>query len=181
MEIRALAIPAVKLIVPKVIGDERGYFMESFRESALKDVGIDDNFVQDNQSLSGKGILRGLHFQVPPFAQSKLVRVVSGAVLDVAVDLRKSSPTYGQYVAELLDTENMHQLYVPKGFAHGFLTLEENTIFQYKCGGYYNKESELGLQWNDPEIGIDWRIDNPKLSAKDQDNLLLKDFSSPWI
>lgn len=154
--------------------------MESFRKSALESEGIKDDFVQDNQSLSAKGILRGLHFQVPPYAQSKLVRVVQGAVLDVAVDLRKGSSTYGKYVAEELNAENMHQLYIPEGFAHGFLTLEDDTLFQYKCGGYYHRDSERGILWNDPDIGIDWGIDNPSLSGKDEENGLLRDFDSPW-
>lgn len=180
MEIKNTEIPEVKLIVPKIFRDERGYFMETFRESALKDTGMRSHYVQDNQSLSGKGILRGLHFQAPPFAQAKLVKVVSGAVLDVAVDIRKDSPTYGKHVKQVLSIENMHQLYIPEGFAHGFVTLEENTVFQYKCGDYYNKESEGGIQWNDEELGIDWNIDNPIISEKDQNNPSFRDFQSPF-
>lgn len=155
--------------------------MESFRASSFEALGISTNFVQDNQSLSGKGILRGLHFQKPPHAQAKLVRVVQGAVLDVAVDIRKGSPYYGKHVAQRLDTENMYQLYVPEGFAHGFVTLEDQTIFQYKCGDYYNKESEDAILWNDPSLEIDWGIDDPTLSEKDRMSGLLADFDSPFV
>jgi len=155
--------------------------MESYRASLLESNGINTRFVQDNQSLSAKGILRGMHFQAPPYAQAKLVRVVSGAVLDVVVDIRKGSPWYGHFVAVELNDENMHQLYIPEGFAHGFLTLAENTLFQYKCSDYYNKESEGGIAWNDPEVGIDWGITDPVLSEKDKDNVQLKDFESPFV
>lgn len=180
MKIIETAITDVKLVIPSVFRDERGYFMESYRESSFRDTGINSNFVQDNQSLSGKGILRGLHFQAPPFAQAKLVKVVAGAVLDVAVDIRPNSPTYGKYVKQILSTENMHQLYIPEGFAHGFVTLEENTVFQYKCGDYYNRESEGAIYWNDSDLGIDWGIENPMVSAKDKEAPLFKDFVSPF-
>lgn len=166
--------------MPSVYRDDRGYFMESYKETAFKEAGINTSFVQDNQSLSGKGILRGLHFQGPNFAQAKLVKVVSGAVLDVALDIRPNSPTYGKHVSQVLDTKNMYQLYIPEGFAHGFVTLEDNTVFQYKCGNYYNKESEGGIAWNDPTLNIDWGIENPILSEKDNYNPLFKDFKSPF-
>jgi dTDP-4-dehydrorhamnose 3,5-epimerase len=180
MKIIETEIPDVKLVIPSVFRDERGYFMEAYRESSFKDVGINTNFVQDNQSLSGKGILRGLHFQAPPYAQAKLVKVVAGAVLDVAVDIRSNSPTYGKYVKQVLSIENMHQLYIPEGFAHGFVTLEENTVFQYKCGDYYNKESEGAIFWNDTDLNIDWGIENPMISEKDKEAPLFKVFVSPF-
>ncbi|MBI1183710.1 dTDP-4-dehydrorhamnose 3,5-epimerase [bacterium] len=180
MKIIATEIPDVKLIIPNVFRDERGYFMESYRASAFADHGINTQFVQDNQSLSGKGILRGLHFQAPPFAQAKLVKVVSGAVLDVAVDIRRNSPTYGKHVKQVLSTENMHQLFIPEGFAHGFVTLEEHTVFQYKCSNYYHKDSEGGIAWNDADLAIDWEVTNPTLSAKDENATLFKDFVSPF-
>jgi dTDP-4-dehydrorhamnose 3,5-epimerase len=180
MKIIETEIPDVKLVIPSVFRDERGYFMEAYRESSFRDAGINTNFVQDNQSLSGKGILRGLHFQAPPFAQAKLVKVVAGAVLDVAVDIRPNSPTYGKYVKQVLSIENMHQLYIPEGFAHGFVTLEENTVFQYKCGDYYNKESEGAIFWNDADLTIDWGIENPMISEKDKEAPLFKDFVSPF-
>ena len=138
-------------------------------------------FVQDNESKSGKNVLRGLHFQKPPFAQGKLVRVIQGKVLDVAVDIRKGSPTYGKYHSVELDAESKRMFYIPEGFAHGFLTLEENTIFAYKCTNYYNKESEGSLLWCDEEIGIDWNVENPVLSDKDKISPLFKDFISPFI
>jgi len=174
------AIPDVKLVMPSVFRDERGYFMESYREKAFEEAGMHIKFVQDNQSLSGKDILRGLHFQAPPFAQAKLVKVVSGAVLDIALDIRPNSATFGQHVSQILNTENMFQLFIPEGFAHGFVTLEDNTVFQYKCSNYYHKESEGGIAWNDPALGIDWQIENPILSIKDTQNPLFKDFTSPF-
>lgn len=180
MEIIETNIPDVKIVRPNVFRDARGYFMESFRATTFEEHGISTDFVQDNQSLSAKGILRGLHFQKPPYSQAKLVRVVQGAVLDVAVDIRKGSPFYGQHVSQRLDTENMLQLFIPTGFAHGFLTLEDDTVFQYKCGDYYNKESEGSILWNDPELGIDWGAENPTLSDKDKNSGLFADFESPF-
>ena len=180
MKIIETEIPDVKLVIPSVFKDDRGYFMEAYRESSFRDAGINTNFVQDNQSLSGKGILRGLHFQAPPYAQAKLVKVVAGAVLDVAVDIRPNSPTYGKHVKQVLSIENMHQLYIPEGFAHGFVTLEENTVFQYKCGDYYNKESEGAIFWNDTDLNIDWGIENPMISEKDKEAPLFMDFVSPF-
>lgn len=169
------------LIHPKVIEDERGYFMESFSAREFNELGISLDFVQDNQSLSRKNILRGLHFQTPPFEQGKLVRVVKGAVIDVAVDLRKDSKTYGQHVKAHLTETNKCLFWVPPGFAHGFYTLEDETLFSYKCTGYYNQQSELGLAWNDETLNINWElIDQPILSAKDTQNMHFKDFISPF-
>ncbi len=180
MQIEKTILEGVLIITPKVFQDNRGYFYESFSNKDWEEAGLDNNFVQDNQSLSGKGILRGLHFQAPPFAQGKLVRVIKGSVLDVAVDIRKDSPTYGKHVAMELSETNFKMLWIPAGFAHGFLTLEDNTIFAYKCTDTYNKESEGGLMWNDPEINIDWGIENPILSSKDKDYLPLQEFASPF-
>jgi len=157
------------IVEPTIFGDERGYFLETYNEQTWKNVlGEIPKFIQDNESMSQKGVLRGLHFQKPPYQQGKLVRVVKGSVLDVAVDLRKNSPTYGQHFKIVLSGDNKTQVYVPGGFAHGFLTLEDNTIFNYKCTNLYNKESEGGLQWNDPELNIDWGEINPLLSEKDK-------------
>lgn len=169
MKITRTEIEDLILVQPNVFGDERGYFFESFNEEEWnKQVGDHIHFVQDNESMSHKGVLRGLHFQKPPYSQGKLIRVVQGSVLDVAVDLRKDSKTYGEIYKVELSAENKKQLYVPEGFAHGFLTLEDNTIFSYKCTNFYNKESEGGLMWNDPFLTIDWGIEHPILSEKDK-------------
>lgn len=168
MNIITTAIPGLLELEPKVFGDSRGYFYESYNKQAFIDAGIDLEFVQDNQSLSSKGVLRGLHFQNPPYAQGKLVRVINGAVLDVAVDIREGSPTYGQHHKVLLTGENKKMFWVPPGFAHGFLTLENDTIFAYKCTNLYNKESEGAVLWNDSQLNIDWGIDAPLVSEKDQ-------------
>ena len=170
----------VLLIKPKVHQDHRGHFFESFRQDALKEMGVTLNFIQDNQSLSNAGILRGLHFQAPPHAQGKLVRVIKGAVRDVVVDIRKESPTYGQFAAFELNEENFHALYVPPGFAHGFLTLRDQTIFTYKCTDYYHPETEGGVLWNSPELNIPWNIDQPILSEKDTKLPTFNDFNSPF-
>lgn len=167
-------LPNLLLIEPKVFEDHRGHFFESYREDVLAEHGSSPVFVQDNQSLSHKGILRGLHFQREPYAQGKFVRVITGAVLDVALDIRKSSPTYGQFVAEKLTAANKRMMYIPPGFAHGFLTLEDNTIFTYKCTNYYHPASEGGVLWNSPSLNIPWGIANPVLSAKDE---VLPDFA----
>jgi len=180
MEIEHFEIPDLALIKPAIFEDSRGYFFESYSKNKFFDAGITDDFVQSNQSLSQRGVLRGLHFQLPPFAQSKLVRVIKGAVLDVAVDIRKNSPTYGKHVSVILNEQNKHLLYVPVGFAHGFLTLENNTIFSYKCGNIYDKDSERGIMWNDRDLRIMWNIAAPLLSPKDNLNVAFQDFESPF-
>jgi len=180
MRIEQFEIPDLKLIHPAVFEDPRGYFFESYNFDRFKEAGILDHFVQDNQSLSQAGVLRGLHFQTGDFAQSKLVRVIKGAVLDVAVDIRVGSPTYGKHIAVELNEQNKLMFYVPVGFAHGFLTLSNDTIFSYKCGNFYNKASEMGIMWNDPQLNINWLIENPLLSKKDKENLNFKDFISPF-
>lgn len=182
MKVTNLGIKDLIIIEPSVFGDDRGYFFESYNEESWKKlVGEVPNFIQDNESMSHKGVLRGLHFQKPPFSQGKLVRVIKGSVLDVAVDLRKNSPTYGEHFKIVLSEENKKQLYVPEGFAHGFLTLEDNTIFSYKCTNLYNKESEDGLQWNDPSLAIDWEIKDPLLSEKDKCYEDFITFTTPFI
>lgn len=168
MRIITTPIEGLLEIEPAVFQDARGYFFESWNEQKFRAAGLDFRFVQDNESCSEKGVLRGLHFQVAPHAQGKLVRVVRGAVLDVAVDIRPNSATYGQHHALVLSAENKKQFWIPPGFAHGFLTLEDNTIFAYKCTDYYHKDSERSLLWNDPALGIDWGIENPNLSDKDR-------------
>jgi dTDP-4-dehydrorhamnose 3,5-epimerase len=174
------SIQDLVLIQPDVFPDQRGYFFESFQKEKFLNLGIDAEFVQDNESMSQKNVLRGLHFQLPPFAQGKLVRVVKGAVLDVAVDLRKSSRTYGKWVSVTLDAKNKLMAWIPVGFAHGFLTLEDDTIFQYKCTNYYNKASEAGIIWNDPTLGIEWGTKEPLVSEKDLKGLLFNNFKSPF-
>lgn len=169
------------LIEPKVFEDSRGYFLESYNSETFKNSGIDTLFVQDNQSFSSKGTLRGLHFQTAPYAQVKLVRAITGSIIDVAVDIRKGSKTYGKYYSTELSGENKKMLYIPDGFAHGFLTLEDNTIVQYKCSNVYNKESEGGIMWDDPDININWGlIDEPIISDKDKNNILFKDLNSKF-
>jgi len=164
-------IPDVILIEPKVHGDDRGYFVETFRQDLFEEfVGRKLGFIQDNESKSNAGVLRGLHYQLAPFAQSKLVRVMQGSVLDVAVDIRKGSPTFGQHVAYELSAKNKSQLFVPRGFAHGFLVLENDTVFCYKVDNYYSPENDRGIAFSDPDIAIDWRFKkkNIVLSKKDQ-------------
>ena len=161
------------ILEPKIIKDERGYFMESFNEKTFSEgVGQKVTFVQDNQSFSTKGVLRGLHYQTGEHAQAKLVRVLHGEVLDVAVDLRPNSPTFGQYESVLLTVENQTQFFVPRGFAHGFLVLSETATFFYKCDNFYNKESEGGIKYNDAELNIDWQFDTDKLIISEKDQLL---------
>jgi len=168
------------LIKTPIFGDKRGYFTESYNYKDWALTGINTEFVQDNLSLSKKNILRGLHFQLPPYAQAKIVRVISGSVLDVVVDIRRKSPTYGLHFSVLLSDENFLQLYVPEGFAHGFLTLEENTIFAYKCSNYYHHEVERGLPWNDRELNINWGTEAPVLSDKDKQYESFSQFVSPF-
>ena len=176
MEILSTEIPDLLVIKPNVFTDDRGYFFESYNKVKLADAGIDVNFVQDNESRSMKGVLRGLHFQHAPYAQGKLVRVISGAVLDVAVDIRKDSPTFGKWASILLSGENKLMYWIPEGFAHGFLTLQDNTIFTYKCSGVYNKMAEGSIKWDDPDLNIEWGTDNPTLSAKDKVAPSFKDY-----
>ncbi len=180
MEIIETKIEGLLIIKPQVFNDERGYFFESFNEDKFKDLGLASAFVQDNESKSQMNVLRGLHFQKPPFAQGKLVRVIKGSVLDVAVDLRPDSPTYGQWEAVELTEENKLMYWIPPGFAHGFVTLEDDTIFSYKCTNVYNKESEGSIQWNDADLCIDWKIENPILSEKDLVSPGFDGFVSPF-
>lgn len=170
-------IPDVVIIEPVVHGDERGYFVETYRKEKLEDfLGFTVNFCQDNESRSSRGVLRGLHYQLPPFAQTKLVRVITGKVLDVAVDIRKGSPTFGQYVAVALTEENKRQLFVPRGFAHGFVVLSHEATFAYKVDNYYAPEFDRGIAFDDPDIGIDWQLEKDalQLSQKDQKQPSLK-------
>jgi dTDP-4-dehydrorhamnose 3,5-epimerase len=160
-------IKDIILLTPRVYKDERGYFMESYNQKKVE-ILIKDRFVQDNESVSHKNVLRGLHFQLPPYAQSKLIRVVKGSILDIAVDLRKDSSTYGEHFKQVLSGENKKQLYIPVGFAHGFLSLEDNTILNYKCSDYYSASAEASIIWNDPQLKINWGIENPILAEKDQ-------------
>lgn len=178
-----LSIPDVILVTPNRFGDERGFFTETFRENAFSAEGITGPFVQDNHAYSADaGVLRGLHFQKPPHAQAKLVRCIRGAILDVAVDIRERSPTYGQHVSATLTAENGSQLFVPVGFAHGYLTLSPNSEVEYKVSAYYAPESEGGLAWNDPEIGIEWPLieGGPSLSPKDTVLSGLASFETPF-
>lgn len=171
------------ILEPKIIGDERGSFMESFNEKTFAEgVGQQVHFVQDNQSFSTKGVLRGLHYQTGEHAQAKLVRVLNGEVLDVAVDLRPNSPTYGQYETALLTGDNQIQFYIPRGFAHGFLVLSETATFFYKCDNFYNKESEGGIIFNDPSLQIDWQLSESELLISEKDNILpvLKEAKKVW-
>ena len=181
MNIISTKIEGVYLIKPKIFNDDRGSFFESFNMKVFqKETNQKINFVQDNQSVSSKNILRGLHFQKPPHAQAKLVRVIRGSVLDVVVDLRKKSKTYGEYILEELSEYNNHQLFISKGMAHGFLTLEDNTIFTYKCSEFYCKDAEDSIIWNDNSIGIKWPGSKPLLSKKDQNAKKFSSFVSPF-
>jgi dTDP-4-dehydrorhamnose 3,5-epimerase len=183
MQIRSLDIEAVKIITPAKHGDHRGFFSETYNKAALADAGITTDFVQDNQSLSAqKGTMRGLHFQTPPFAQAKLLRVVRGAVFDVAVDLRRGSPSYGRHVSAVLSAEEWNQILVPAGFAHGFMTLAPDTEVIYKVSNYYAPECDKGLLWNDPALGIDWPLPagGAVLSDKDTKQPLLAAFDTPF-
>lgn len=176
MKFEKTKLEGVVIITPDVFGDHRGFFMESWSEHKMKEAGLHYNFVQDNHSMSSvKGTLRGIHFQKGDKAQAKLVRCVKGAVLDVAVDLRHESPTYKQWVAVELSAENKKQLMIPRGFGHGFVTLTDEVEFLYKADNYYAPEADGGIRWNDPEIGVDWGVDKPILSAKDEKNPFLKD------
>lgn len=182
MEVIKTAIDGVVIIEPKVFKDARGYFFESFSQREFDEKVRKINFVQDNESMSSYGVMRGLHFQCPPYTQSKLVRCVKGRVLDVAVDIRKGSPTFGQHVAVELTEENHRQFFVPRGFAHGFAVLSEVAVFQYKCDNFYHPEADGGINIKDESLGIDWKIptDRAILSEKDTLHRCLKDFDSPF-
>lgn len=172
MNVTTTPIEGLLVIEPQIFQDSRGYFYESYNKKKFADAGIDVDFVQDNQSFSQKGTLRGLHAQANPFAQGKLVRVLQGSVLDVAVDIRKNSPTYGQHYTIELTGENKKQFWVPAGFLHGFVTLEDDTIFMYKVTNYYDKNSEIGVIWNDPTLGIGWGINETEVLLSPKDELL---------
>lgn len=182
MEVIKTAIEGLVIIEPKVFKDARGYFFESFSQREFEEKVRKINFVQDNESMSGYGVMRGLHFQCPPFAQSKLVRCVKGRVLDVAVDIRKGSPTYGEHVAVELSEENHRQFFIPRGFAHGFAVLSETAVFQYKCDNFYAPQADGGISIKDASLGIEWQIptESAILSEKDIKHLCLKDFDSPF-
>lgn len=167
MIIETTSIEDLLLLTPQVYSDERGYFMESYNKMRIGKM-IKNDFVQDNESLSRKNVLRGLHLQLPPHAQAKLIRVIKGSILDVALDLRKNSNTHGQHFKHVLSGENKKQLYIPEGFAHGFLTLEDDTLINYKCSNYYHAGSETSILWNDPDLKIDWGAQNPILAEKDR-------------
>lgn len=180
MKFESTPIKGLLVVTPAVFTDNRGSFMETFNSTVFAQYGLPVEMMQDNQSVSGKHVLRGLHFQKPPYAQGKLVRVVSGAALDVAVDLRRNSPTYGKWHSVLLTGENKTMFWIPEGFAHGFLSLEDNTIFSYKCTNVYHQESEGSLNWADPDLGIRWGVENPVLSEKDHTAPFFKNFVSPF-
>lgn len=181
MVVEQTPISDLLVITPRVFTDDRGSFYESFNHNRFEEaIGEQISFVQDNESISHKGVLRGLHFQLPPMTQGKLVHVVRGSVLDVAVDLRRNSPHFGHYFSIELSGENKRQLWIPAGFAHGFLSLENNTVFAYKCTHYYVPESECTLRWDDPDLAINWGTDSPLISRKDADSLLFRNFTSPF-
>ena len=183
MNIIKTDIEGVLIIEPRVFGDARGYFFESYNKKEFKEqTGVDVQFVQDNESCSSRGVVRGLHFQLPPYSQSKLVRVVEGTVLDVAVDIRRWSPSYGKHVAVELSADNKRQFFIPKGFAHGFAVLSERAVFQYKCDEYYHPEAEGAIAWDDPTLTIDWKIDKSQvlLSEEDRHHPMFNDFKTPF-
>ena len=179
MKIEKTFIKGLYVLTPAVFKDKRGYFLESYNKKQIEN-SINVDFVQDNESLSQKNVLRGLHFQHPPYAQDKLIRVIKGSVLDVVVDLRKDQPTYGKHFAIKLSAKNKKQLFVPKGFAHGFLTLKKNTIFSYKCSNYYHVNSEQSINCFDADLAIDWKIKNAILSDKDKNAIKFSTFESPF-
>lgn len=183
MKIIRTAIDGPVIIEPRIFRDDRGYFFESFSVREFREKVADVHFVQDNESRSCYGVIRGLHFQKPPFAQAKLVRVIKGSVLDVVVDIRKGSPAFGRHVAVELTEDNHRQFFIPRGFAHGFSVLSEEVVFQYKCDGFYAPQSEGAIAWDDPDLGIDWRIpaDRAILSEKDRRHPRFKDFETPFL
>ncbi len=180
MNVIKTEIEGVVIIEPKIFGDERGYFFESFSQREFEEKVCKTVFVQDNESKSGYGVLRGLHFQKPPYAQSKLVRVVKGRVLDVAVDIRENSPTFGKHISVELSGENKRQFFIPRGFAHGFVVLSEEAVFQYKCDNYYAPDYEGGILWNDPALNIDWQIPEGDIILSEKDSRLGTLMSGEW-
>ncbi len=181
MTIEKTFIENLLIIHPDIFNDNRGYFFESFNFKKYKELGIEFNFVQDNISKSKKGTIRGLHYQVPPFAQGKLCQVIFGEVLDVAVDIRFNSPTFGKHFSILMSGDNHIQLWIPPGFAHGFSVLSDEAVFHYKCTAYYSKEHERAILYNDPALNINWKVDNPVVSEKDQLNLLFKEINKDFL
>jgi dTDP-4-dehydrorhamnose 3,5-epimerase len=181
MEIKETKLRDVMLIKPKVIGDNRGYFFEFYNDEISSLLNPNEHFVQDNQSMSHTNVLRGLHLQLAPYTQGKFIRVVSGAVMDVVVDARKNSPTFGQHLTIELNADNNNMLYIPSGFLHGFVTLEDNTIFTYKCSNYYNKESEITVNWNDKDLNINWNCSNPIISEKDKKGISFNDYCNKYL
>jgi dTDP-4-dehydrorhamnose 3,5-epimerase len=180
MKLRKTPIEGVVIIEPDVYFDDRGYFFESYNRDKFRELGLEMDFQQDNESRSAKGVIRGLHFQVPPFDQGKLLRVTSGSAIDVAVDLRKASPTYGKWTSILLSADNKLVFWIPGGFAHGFAALENDTVFNYKCTNVYNKECERTILWDDPDLNIDWQVNEPLISMKDRQAVRFRDFISPF-
>lgn len=180
MKVQQTGFEGLLIIQPSVFEDKRGYFFESWNQQKFRDHGLAFDFVQDNQSMSAANVLRGLHFQVPPWEQGKLVQVIQGSALDVVVDLRKDQPTFGKNFKLVISSKDKNMLWIPPGFAHGFLTLEEKTLFFYKCTQLYNKESERAILWNDPQLNIDWGIENPIVSEKDKSAMNFRDFNSPF-
>ena len=180
MKIQKTTIEGLLIITPSIFRDDRGSFFEPYNKQLFASHGLDMEFVQDNQSVSCKGVVRGLHLQSPPFAQGKLVRVVHGLAIDAAVDVRKYSPTFGKHIIVKLDAVENKFFWIPEGFAHGFIALEDNTIFQYKVTNYYNKDSEMSIRWNDPVLNIQWNVRHPIVSEKDRQSPLFEDFISPF-
>jgi len=180
MIVETTAFEGLLVIKPRIFQDDRGHFFESWNEDTARGAGIYYAFAQDNQSMSAKDVLRGLHFQIPPYEQGKLVRVILGSVLDVVVDLRTKQPTYGKHFKKILDCQSQTMLFIPPGFAHGFKTLEDNTIFFYKCTKVFHSKHDRVIRWNDPDLNIDWEISHPILSEKDQNAPFFGDFTSPF-
>lgn len=182
MKINKTEFKDLLVIEPDIISDSRGYFLETFNEARFRvETGLNITFLQDNESVSSKGVLRGMHFQLPPYSQAKLIRVAKGSVMDIVVDLRRSQPTFMKHYSILLSSANQHQLFVPEGFAHGFLVLEDETIFSYKCSNYYSRECDRSILWNDPDFQIDWGIEMPVLSEKDRNAMRYSDFDNPFM
>ena len=180
MEIIKTHIEGLLVIKPRIFEDDRGYFFESWSRNLFKDIGLDIDFVQDNQSLSQKGVLRGLHFQNPPYEQGKLVHVIKGSVMDIALDIRKKSPTYGHHFSVILSDENKKIFWVPPGFAHGFVALESDTIVTYKCTNFYNKDAEGTILWNDSDLNINWGVEDPIISEKDAKAESFRNFTTKF-